>query len=190
MPNWCSNTLRLGHSNSERVRAAVDAFRAGKFLEHFVPLPNDEWNYDFCVNKWGTKWDVSGEVVEHTDREATLCFDSAWAPPTAAYKVMSALGFDVVGYYHEPGMAFCGKYVADEESEFDDYFEYSSETSETVRSLIGAELDDMWAISESMDELEQTNDAVDVATDQELMEELDKISQLKDADDAIPHHTD
>lgn len=188
MPNWCSNTLRLGHEDSERVRAAVDAFRAGRFLEHFVPLPNGEWNYDFCVANWGTKWDVSGEVVEHTDREATFYFDSAWSPPIAAYSVMAALGFDIVGYYHEPGMAFCGKYVADEESDFDDYYEYGSETSDTVRSLIGAELDDMWAISESMEEWEQTNN--DAVTEEELEQELDEIRKLKDADDAIPHHTD
>lgn len=186
MPNWCSNTLRLGHADSERLKSAVDAFRAGKFLEYFVPLPNGEWNYDFCVNNWGTKWEVSGEVVEHTDTEATLCFDSAWAPPTAAYSVMAALGFDVTGYYCEPGMAFCGKYVADEESQFDDYYEYGSETSDTVRSLIGAELDDMWAISEMMEEWEQTNHAVT----EELEQELDEIRKLKDSEDAIPHHTD
>jgi len=101
---------------------------------------------------------------------------------------MAALGFDVVGYYHEPGMAFCGKYVADEESEFDDYYEYGSETSDTVRSLIGEELDEMWAISESMEEWEQTNN--DVPTKEELEQELDEIRKLKDSEDAIPHHTD
>jgi hypothetical protein len=41
----------------------------------------------------------------------------------------------------------------------------------------------MWAISESMEEWEQTNDAVDVATEEELVDELERIR-------AIGPHTD
>ena len=38
--------------------------------------------YDFCVNEWGTKWDVTGEVQDIEDG-LMLTFDSAWAPPHA-----------------------------------------------------------------------------------------------------------
>jgi hypothetical protein len=56
-------------------------------------------------------------------------------------------------YYYEGGMAYVGKW----EEGSDDYYELSGETSETVRSAIGDELDDMFGISESMREYEEEN---------------------------------
>jgi hypothetical protein len=64
-------------------------------------------------------------------------------------------------YYYEPGMGYCGKW----EDGCDEFVEYSGETSETVRSAIGDELDDMFGISESMAEYEAENDE-----DEELTE--------------------
>lgn len=194
MPNWCSNHLTLAHVDETKIRDAIDAFKASRFLEHFVPLPNDEWDYDFCVSRWGTKWDVGGEdddVTVLSRHQATFYFDSAWAPPTSAYSVMASLGFDVTAHYHEPGMAFCGKYVANEDSEYDDYHEYGSESATTVRDLIGEELDDLFGISESMSDIEESD-----TVDQDLVNELDEIrSQYsQDLEDErnqkLPPHTD
>jgi len=55
-------------------------------------------------------------------------------------------------------MAFCGVWEGNEEDFFDDYYEYSGETSETVRDVIGAELDDYFNISENMVLYEDENE--------------------------------
>jgi hypothetical protein len=115
--------------------------------------------YDFCVNEWGTKWDVSCDSVEIVDANTvTGSFDSAWAPPVAAYEKMTEQGFTITAYYYEPGMGFVGKW----EDGVDDYAEYSDATSATVREVIGEELDDMWGISESMAEWEEENQEEDL----------------------------
>ena len=62
MPNWCGNTLRLEHEDSAKITQAVEAFKKGEFFQTLVPNPDGEWNYDWSVNHWGTKWDVGGET--------------------------------------------------------------------------------------------------------------------------------
>ena len=116
--------------------------------------------YDWNVANWGTKWDVGGDGQTDRIDPNTLqaSFDSAWAPPCPAYEKLAALGFEIEAYYNEPGMAFCGKVTADGDDFFDDYYEYSGETSETVRDVIGAELDDYFNISENMVLYEDENE--------------------------------
>ena len=63
-------------------------------------------------------------------------------------------GLSVTLYYYEPGMGFVGKW----EDGYDDYYEISGETSKTVRSVIGDDLDDFFGISESMAEYEEENE--------------------------------
>jgi hypothetical protein len=114
--------------------------------------------YDFCVNEWGTKWDVGGDdglMQKLDDNTLQASFDSAWAPPTQAYEKLIEQGFHIKAYYNEPGMGFCGVWEGDTEQGFDDdYCEYGGETSETVREAIGEELDDYYGISEQMAEYE------------------------------------
>lgn len=153
MPNWCANSVTLTHSDPAQVDAAIAAYQQGRLLEHFVPLPGGEWDYNFCVNRWGTKWDVGGNDADFDRLDAntvTLNFDSAWAPPCQALEQACANGFEVEAYYHEPGMAFCGKFTGNQDGHDDDYREYSSEDADSVRRVIGEELDDFWSIAESM----------------------------------------
>jgi hypothetical protein len=109
--------------------------------------------YDFCVARWGTKWDVTCEGgIEVSDDGFTInaSFESAWAPPCHVYEAMVEDGYSVTAYYYEPGMGFVGKW----EDGYDDCHEYGGETSKTVRDVIGEELDDYFGISESMAEYE------------------------------------
>ena len=116
--------------------------------------------YDYCVNEWGTKWDVGGdsawgdpaEIQE--DGRLTLSFDSAWAPPTAAYDKLLDLGFSVRGYYYESGMCFCGVY----DDGYDDYFEIGDMSWEQVKDEIPEALDEMFGISETMAEYASMDD--------------------------------
>ena len=115
-----------------------------------------DW-YDWCVNEWGTKWDVGGddynEPQQETPNDITMSFDSAWAPPCAAMDKFEAMGFSVRLYYSEPGMCFCGIY----EDGHDSYYELSGMSSTQVAEDIPLELDEMFGISESMAEYEEEN---------------------------------
>lgn len=183
MPNWCDNTVTLRHNDPAMIDRAESAFLRGEFLNEFVPVPEDlkitagvlgngeeqkelenqtaknlnrhgygNW-YDFCVNEWGTKWDVGGDnaLCERIDaQELHIGFESAWAPPVAAYTKLLSLDFEVVAHYHEPGMAFVGRW----DNGDDECHEYSGSNSGTVRDLIGDYLDDYYGISENMAEWE------------------------------------
>ena len=114
--------------------------------------------YDFCVNRWGTKWDVDpydpADVKIDQYGVVEFGFDSAWAPPTGVYDALVEQGFSVEATYYEPGMAFVGRY----DNGYDDCIEFSGETSKTVRDVIGEELDDEYGISETMAEYEDENE--------------------------------
>jgi hypothetical protein len=105
--------------------------------------------YDFCVNEWGTKWDVTGEVEDY-DGGILIYFDSAWAPPIGAYEKLKSMGFDIQATYYEPGCAFVGEWLDGE-----DYCYQIEGNSEWVRENIPEHLDDAYAISESMAQWEE-----------------------------------
>ena len=112
--------------------------------------------YDFCVAKWGTKWDVEPyDTVEfddqHDKNRVTFGFDSAWSPPIGVYQALEEQGFAVRAYYYESGMCFAGKY----EDGFDDYYELGNMSSEEVRETLPQDLDEMMGISESIAQYEE-----------------------------------
>lgn len=181
MPNWCNNGITLRHADP----AMIDRVIKGKdgLLMEFLPTPapllettagsfgDDEkqralerqqeanlrefgardW-YDWNINNWGTKWDFALENLERADpNTVTAAFDTAWAPPIEAYNKLLVLGFEIEAMYYEPGMCFVGKY----DNGFDDCIEYAGETSNTVRDMIGEELDDYFGISEEMAQYEE-----------------------------------
>ena len=120
--------------------------------------------YDFCINEWGTKWDVGADGNEAEDLEPEypgiglrLVFDSAWAPPVGAYDKLEALGFSIRAYYYEPGMAFAGIY----EDGCDEYYEYGGMSSEQIAEELPDALDEMFCISESVAEWEAEEEAED-----------------------------
>lgn len=153
MPNWCANTLNISHEDPAMIERAKTAYQAGRFLQEFIPFPNGEWDYNWCVNTWGTKWDVGGEdahMVEQDANGVVFNFDSAWAPPTSAYEQLMEQGFEIIAYYYEPGMAFCGKW----ENGDDDYYEYGGMTSDEIADTLPDDLDETFGISEAVAEYE------------------------------------
>lgn len=175
MPNWCANGVTITHADPAMIERAAEALQQGRFLQEFVPCPKElmetaaqfgtndaektnlekygygSW-YDFNIANWGTKWDVSADNVEIVDANTVSAgFDSAWAPPIAAYERLLQQGFEIEAFYYEPGMGFVGKWS----NGSDDCYEYHNATSATVRDLIGEELDDYFAISDSLAECEQ-----------------------------------
>jgi hypothetical protein len=108
------------------------------------------------VANWGTKWDVGdGDGInEVTENSITVYFDSAWAPPVAAYEKLTDMGFRVDAMYHEPGVAFAGIYKDGE----DDCYDLSGLDSDQVKEQIPHGLDQAFGISEMMEEWEAEDD--------------------------------
>ena len=184
MPNWCMNGVTLRHADPQMIdrvvkgkggllmeflptpqdlvdtvagfmgedkRAAHEAQQRANIEKHGYK----DW-YDWNIANWGTKWDFSLENIDRVDANTvSAAFDSAWAPPIDAYLKLCALGFEIEALYYEPGMAFVGKFTGDEHSYDDDCIEYGGATAETVRDMIGEELDDYFGISEEMRQYEE-----------------------------------
>lgn len=120
MPNWCGNLLEIAGSREHKkdfILAALptptDDYKTDLSLKKLVPYEG-EWDYDWCVTNWGTKWDVDATLCnpdwEERNDNLVYKFDSAWAPPEAALLTIaenfSTLGFILL--YAEPGMNFSG----------------------------------------------------------------------------------
>jgi len=191
MPNWCNNYLELEHEDPAMIERANKAFADAKLLAEFCPVPEslhivagsvgdpDEqkklleateknievhgygnW-YDYCVNEWGTKWDVGGEGDQtqvHSPNHISMNFDSAWAPPIAAMEKFQDLGFKVKLIYWESGMCFAGLY--DENG--DDYIDYSNMSAAELAEEINPEVDECMCIVENLQMWEEENIDIDL----------------------------
>ena len=185
MPNWCNNSVEIYHEDPAMIERVRTAFNDGRLLAEFIPIPQslkivagcvgdpDEqkkleedtarnkevhgygnW-YDYCVNEWGTKWDVGadGNPAQDIPGGLMLGFESAWAPPCAAYEKLTEQGFRIRAMYFEPGMAFAGVW----EDGFDDYYEYGGMSSTEIAETLPAELDEAFCISEDVAQWEAEN---------------------------------
>ena len=185
MPNWCNNSVEIYHEDPAMIERVRTAFNDGRLLAEFIPIPQslrivagcvgdpDEqkkleedtarnrevhgygnW-YDYCVNEWGTKWDVGadGNPAQDIPGGLMLGFDSAWSPPVAAYDKLEGLGFRIRAMYYEPGMGFAGIY----EDGHDDYHEYGGLDSAGIAEALPVELDEAFCISESVADWEEEN---------------------------------
>jgi hypothetical protein len=158
MPNWCLNSLTLSHEDPAQIKRAVDAYADGRLLDELVPMPKElstgEGWYDWAVGNWGTKWDVGGDgydaVVSEDGKSANFNFDSAWSPPLAAYEIMERNGFGVHAMYYEGGMAFAGVWS----DGVNDSYDCSDKSSVEIAEELPADLDECFAISETMAEWE------------------------------------
>ena len=137
---------RLGDDESAEQQALVLQENANRDKYGYA-----NW-YDWCVNEWGTKWDVGdeGSATLNEDGSLTASFNSAWAPPIEAYRMLEDLGFEIKAYYFEGGMMFAGIY----EDGDDDYYEIGGMNSEQINAELPKELDEMFGISEQVAEYE------------------------------------
>lgn len=190
MPNWCNNSVELYHEDPAMIERARTAFNDGRLLDEFIPVPKDlqivagsvgdpdeqkklledtarnlatygygNW-YDFCVNEWGTKWDIGadGNPAQDIPGGLMLGFDSAWSPPIGAYEKLVELGFSIRAMYYEPGMAFAGIW----EDNIDNFYEYGGLNSTQIAEELPVELDEAFGISESAAEWEEENQEIDL----------------------------
>ena len=181
MPNWCNNFVELTHDDPKMIARAVNA--TDNLFNEFVPCPEElndgelttsygdeakqkvveakkalmqkkygytSW-YDWNIANWGTKWDACEVSVQsNSANSVSLSFDTAWSPPIAFYEQMLNLGFGVKAYYFEGGMCFAGKWEDGEDECYQDWGD-----SQGARDILPQDLDEMFAISESMAEYEE-----------------------------------
>jgi len=140
MPNWCQNELKIiGKKEDikkflEKIKPTLkrkkyinlfsELFPCPKILEKKSPNPKTReekelikkygddgsgwWNW--CVEKWGTKWDIDLEIISENDHELTYETNSAWSPPLEGFTEISKLFPNLTFFinYIEPGMGFMG----------------------------------------------------------------------------------
>ena len=188
MPNWCDNQITITGPNSvidkiEKITKEED--NQNGLLNFFHPMPKeldgttspsssadkpqpmvegfDCW-YDWRVEKWSTKWEVCEFYgVNRQGDTISFGFSSAWSPPIGAYErfIMNMseknLDVSVKAYYYEGGCDFMGCW----DNGDDDCYAPSElkSTDDWWNDGIGAELDDMFNITESMAEYEAEEEA-------------------------------
>jgi len=160
MPNWCDNSVTIYHKDKSKI----DAIEAGlaspdeqQLFNTILPNPSGEWDYEWSVNNWGSKWDASIIDWERQDDNTIwVSFESAWSPPSTLYGFMhDEAGYDVRAFYYEPGMGFCGMFL----DGYDDYYEYDISDRTSLENLPDEILDftdllnrhDDWVAEEEME---------------------------------------
>jgi len=133
MPNHCNNTLTIKSDNVGLLRNLMNDLTNAEgnmysFLEKLVPFTDDianKWDYDWCVQHWGTKWDIYDVNYASLDGDTLeLSFMSAWSPPIEALVTgMLKHGYTFDLYYEEGGACFIGHTEGDGESHFDQCWE-------------------------------------------------------------------
>jgi hypothetical protein len=129
MPNWCENQIEISGEetllqkfNEENTRAEKENVSPTLSFELSLPTPAElleidgagkyGW-YEWRVANWGTKWNVSNAEPHFQNGNLYYFPSTAWAPPSAWVKAVSALypqlTFNL--FYDEPGMCFAGKEV-------------------------------------------------------------------------------
>ena len=172
MPNWCNNVICLEGPQGlvDRAKAAIER---DEFCNEFFSMPGElrdttsptrpgeedkaqamidkygysDW-YSFSIGEWGTKWDISGGMIQEAgDGYIVASFDTAWSPPIALVEKLEGHGFtSVVLDYVEYGMNFVGQW----NNGIDECYEIDED--------IPQEMDDLWGISEMLAEREEFNE--------------------------------
>jgi hypothetical protein len=134
MPNWCYNTATVFHEDKTKIDGLEQELLKEKAepFNYLRPNPAGEWDYAWCCDNWGTKWDVSMMDWEREDDHTIVMhFDSAWSPPVALYEFLESEGWSVRALYHEPGMGFAGRF----EDGYDQFFEFDYTDRDSVENL-------------------------------------------------------
>ena len=136
--------------------------------------------YDYCVEEWGTKWDIGGVGAQIFEKDGALVasFVSAWSPPTNAYEKLMAMGFEIEAYYYEPGCNFAGMFTEGEDCCYDlpeTWEEAKRDLPYALIEIFG--LEENYAIDEEMRELDREH----AIADQLVAEERERETFAKTA---------
>ena len=118
MPNWCTNSIEIGHEDKQVLSEMVRKMAKDGICMTVLPL--EPWTYNEAVRKWGTKWDltIDNETDAWTDdfwedegaHWVGTFANSAWSPPVEIYDELVKQGFRVKAWWWEPGCEIIGQY--------------------------------------------------------------------------------
>jgi len=77
---------------------------------NFPDGKNDDRWYHWCIDNWGTKWDINLVEADVEDSYAEFGFQTAWAPASGIFDKIKE-DYPDVGiswFYDEPGMEIAG----------------------------------------------------------------------------------
>lgn len=89
--------------------------------------------YSWCIENWGTKWDVEAMLVDEGSTYLSYSFSTAWSPPISFVEKASKLFplLDFMLEFKEPGMGFAGEFAGNVQDGFNlTEWEYSGEEEE------------------------------------------------------------
>lgn len=135
MPNWCYNSATLHNNDKSKVDALEQELQKedAQVFQHLCPNPSGEWDYNWSVENWGTKWDITAQGWEReSDTSIVMHFDTAWSPPITLYEFLeSEHGWSINAMYHEPGMGFAGMF----QDGHDEYYEFDWTDRQSIEDL-------------------------------------------------------
>jgi hypothetical protein len=182
MPNWCDNSLTVRHADKSKLdalEAELSKDENTQLLAHFRPYEG-EWDYGWCIENWGTKWDASIVSWERTaDDTIFISFETAWGPPITLYEYIEQDGWEVEGLYNEPGMAFAGIY----EDGADNYYEYGELSADEIEDELPTILEETFGIAqykrdwEDEEEWDGANEETSGYTEQEMEQALTELKE-------------
>jgi hypothetical protein len=147
MPNWCDNSLTIRHAEKSKIdelEAELNKGEAANLFQHFRPYEG-EWDYGWCIENWGTKWEARIIDFERTSGDTIyVTFETAWGPPIVLYEYIEQDGWEVEGLYNEPGMAFAGIY----EEGSDSYYEYAELSADEIEENLPTILEETYGIAQ------------------------------------------
>lgn len=173
-----TNIVQLQHNNTELLQKAVTGFNSTGLLRALLPIPRelivdidvDDENiddiratnkltfgyadsYEFRVAEWHCTSDIDSTRLkaEVTGDTAVLEFDTMLHSPVDVFDRLLDFGFDIVAYYYEPRLGFCG--VWDNGVNYS--FDISGYPAAVVRNFIDPTLDDVFGITDSIIEFEE-----------------------------------
>ena len=150
MPNWCSNRATItGPAPVIKEITEILNQDDSPLLQWMNPRPGAEeenW-YQWNIDNWGTKWDITDVYFENPPEEDTIEFSfcTAWAPPVQAFETWAAEDGRVQYKldYWEPGVGFVGSASYDGEFFDDEYVEANADPEEYKRIA-----SDVWGYEE------------------------------------------
>ena len=114
MPNWCANELTITgpEDDIKKFKELVSTSDSDFSFDAVIPMPDGEWDYDWCNSNWGVKWDLPNDMYldDGNDDMLMYSFDTAWGPPYGIYTKLTEIFPDITisWFWHEPGMEATG----------------------------------------------------------------------------------
>ena len=109
MPDW-KNTP---NENGELPVLHQEFNKNGDLFYETYNFPdgkNDDRWYHWCIDNWGTKWDIDLAAADVEEDYAEFGFQTAWAPASGIFDKIKEDYPDVAisWFYDEPGMEIAG----------------------------------------------------------------------------------